>query len=233
MTEDEWQGCTDPNKMLDYLQENSIISDRKQRLLDCACVRRIWHLLMDERGRRAVDIAERYADDMADLEELRDAQAVTLAAADAQATLFLPGYPNSYTVLAAAAGTAWEFRSGADPLRHASEAIAWEGLTENRAPQRRQAKARFAEERKTQAAYLRDIIGNPLRPVSLDRAWLTPSVTTVAQYVYEERAFDQLPILADALEEAGCTDQDTLTHLRGPGPHTRGCWPLDAILGKV
>ena len=93
MTEDEWQGCTDPNKMLDYLQENSIISDRKQRLLDCACVRRIWHLLMDERGRRAVDIAERYADDTADLEELRDAQAVTLAAADAQATLFLPGYP--------------------------------------------------------------------------------------------------------------------------------------------
>jgi hypothetical protein len=81
--------------------------------------------------------------------------------------------------------------------------------------------------------FLRDIFGNPFRPINLDRAWLTPRIISFGQAVYEERAFDRLPLLADALEEVGCTDDNILDHLRLPGPHTRGCWPLDAILGKV
>jgi hypothetical protein len=83
-----------------------------------------------------------------------------------------------------------------------------------------------------QADFLRDIFGNPFRPVTLDPAWATTTVKHLAQAIYTDPAFDRLPILADALEEAGCTDADILNHCRGPGPHVRGCWVVDLLLGK-
>jgi hypothetical protein len=79
---------------------------------------------------------------------------------------------------------------------------------------------------------LRDIFGNPFRPASLAPAWRTPAALKLAEAIYDERAFDRLPILADALEEAGCNDADILTHCRGGGDHVRGCWVVDWILGK-
>ena len=79
---------------------------------------------------------------------------------------------------------------------------------------------------------LRDIFGNPFRPVVADPAWLTPTVQAIASAIYADRAFDRLPILADALEEAGCTDADILLHCRRPGEHVRGCWVVDLMLGK-
>jgi hypothetical protein len=87
--------------------------------------------------------------------------------------------------------------------------------------------------RLAQCDLLRDLIGNPFRPVAVASAWLTPTVRALAQGVYEERAFDRLPILADALEEAGCADPDLLGHLRGPGPHVRGCWAVDLLSAKT
>jgi hypothetical protein len=83
-----------------------------------------------------------------------------------------------------------------------------------------------------QAKLLRDIFGNPFRPVVADPSWLTPTVHDLAAAIYADRAFDRLPILADALEEAGCDNTDVLGHCRGPGPHVRGCWVVDLILGK-
>jgi hypothetical protein len=68
--------------------------------------------------------------------------------------------------------------------------------------------------------------------VAVDSVWLTSTVVQLARSAYDNRAFDHLPILADALEEAGCTDAAILGHLRGPGPHARGCWVVDAFLGK-
>jgi hypothetical protein len=79
---------------------------------------------------------------------------------------------------------------------------------------------------------LRDVFGNSFRPVTAESRWLTPTVVSLARGVYEDRAYDRLPILADALEDAGCTDAGLLGHLRSPGPHVRGCWALDLILGK-
>jgi hypothetical protein len=79
---------------------------------------------------------------------------------------------------------------------------------------------------------LRDVFGNSFRPVTAESRWLTPTVVGLARGVYEDRAYDRLPILADALEDAGCADADLLGHLRSPGPHVRGCWALDLILGK-
>jgi len=81
------------------------------------------------------------------------------------------------------------------------------------------------------APRVREILGNPLRPVTLDPSWRTETVVAIASLIEAERAFDRLPILADAVEEAGCDDGPLLDHCRGPGPHAPGCWALDAILG--
>jgi hypothetical protein len=90
-----------------------------------------------------------------------------------------------------------------------------------------------------QAALLRDIAGNPFRLVTLSPAWKTPQVVALAQAAYDQREIPsgtldpvRLAVLADALEEAGCTDPELLGHLRSPCPHVRGCWVVDLLLGK-
>jgi hypothetical protein len=84
-----------------------------------------------------------------------------------------------------------------------------------------------------QPALLRDIFGNPFRPVALDPAWVTSDVLALARGIYEERAFDRMPILADALQDAGCTNEDVLNHCRDANAtHVRGCWVVDLLLGK-
>jgi hypothetical protein len=91
-----------------------------------------------------------------------------------------------------------------------------------------------------QSRLVRDIFGNPFRPMSLNPSWQTPNVVSLAQAAYDNRILpagtldpDRLGILADALEDAGCTDPVILDHLRGPGPHVRGCFVIDALLGKT
>ena len=82
------------------------------------------------------------------------------------------------------------------------------------------------------AGLLRDIFGNPFRSVTLDPTWRTSTVVALANSIYEERAFEHMPILADALEDAGCTSADILNHCREPGEHVRGRWVVDLLLGK-
>jgi hypothetical protein len=89
-----------------------------------------------------------------------------------------------------------------------------------------------ASARRPFVALTRDIFGNPFRPVAFDPAWRTSTVVQLAQGVYESRDFSALPILADALQDAGCEDAELLGHCRGPGPHLRGCWAVDLVLGK-
>jgi len=87
-------------------------------------------------------------------------------------------------------------------------------------------------ERAAQIQLLRDILGNPFRPVTVDPAWRTPAVVALAEDIYQHRDFERLPILADALRDAECDNSDVLDHCRGPGPHVRGCWVVDLVLGK-
>jgi hypothetical protein len=87
-------------------------------------------------------------------------------------------------------------------------------------------------EQAAHADLLRDIFGNPFRPVTFHSSWLTPTVLDLAKSIYDERAFDRMPILADALEDAGCNNPDILDHCRQPAEHAGGCWCLDLILGK-
>jgi hypothetical protein len=88
------------------------------------------------------------------------------------------------------------------------------------------------EIRRSIADILRDIFGNPFRPRTLEPAWLTSTVRALAEGIYTARAFDRMPILADALEDAGCDSEDILNHCRGDGPHVRGCWVIDLVLNK-
>ncbi|OWK42425.1 hypothetical protein FRUB_04503 [Fimbriiglobus ruber] len=86
---------------------------------------------------------------------------------------------------------------------------------------------------KRMAEVFRCIFGNPFRPITFNPSYLTPTVLSLAKGIYEDRAFDRMPVLADALQDAGCDNEDILTHCRGPGPHVRGCWVVDLCLGKT
>jgi hypothetical protein len=190
--------------MLGYLTDSDRMpTDRTLRLFAVACCRRSWHRLTDERYRTAVAVAERFADGRADAAELNAAQDVV--------TFDPPG---------SGWDTAW-YVADVNPLD-----AGWECC--GRA-------ARSDETRKQceEAALLRDIVGDPFRPApALDPAWLTwqgGAVRKLAQATYEERRLPEgkldparLAVLADALEDAGCTDANLLAHLRGPGPHVRG-----------
>jgi hypothetical protein len=87
-------------------------------------------------------------------------------------------------------------------------------------------------EPQAQADLLREIVGNPLRPVTFDPLWRTSDVLLLATSIYDSQDFGPMPILADALQEAGCTSEELLSHLRTGGPHVKGCWALDLVLGK-
>ncbi len=93
-------------------------------------------------------------------------------------------------------------------------------------------KAAEEAEQGRQVSLLFDIFGNPFRQVSVQREWITTAVVSLAQKIYDERAFARMPELGDALEEAGCTSKELLDHCRGPEPHVRGCWVIDLLLGK-
>jgi hypothetical protein len=82
------------------------------------------------------------------------------------------------------------------------------------------------------ASDFRDIFANPFRPVTLAPSWQTETVVALATGIDADRAFDRMPVLADALEDAGCDYADVLSHCRGEGPHVRGCWVVDLMLGK-
>lgn len=100
---------------------------------------------------------------------------------------------------------------------------------------RRRAATSLAESAlaREQAGLFRDIFGNPFRPVAFDPGWRTSTVAALAEQMYGSRDFPPMPILADALQDAGCDNEDVLAHCRGAGPHVRGCWGVDLLLGKV
>jgi hypothetical protein len=112
-----------------------------------------------------------------------------------------------------------------------SEIAQWTALELNQADFSRF--SGWAQERAAQAALLRDILGNPFRPVKPASDWLkwnNGTIPALVRSIYEARAFDQLPLLADALEDAGCTNPVILDHCREPAEHAPGCWLLDALL---
>jgi hypothetical protein len=227
MTEPElaWLACTDPHPMPAILRHR--LGDRRFRLFACACCRRIWPLITSGASREAVRINERYADQMASWKEVVKAR----IAAE------LPWYESDqarYAVIAAAQKSVAASQV-ATVARYAVTGGVIAGVPNalKRPPQNAEA---LGEEIVAQSALVRDIFGPlPFRPVRILPAWLRwhdGAAVHLARTIYGERRFQDLPILADALEEAGCTDLDILSHCRQPGEHARGCWVVDLVLGN-
>jgi hypothetical protein len=203
MTDAKWLVYTDSRPMLELLRGQS--TQRKLRLFLCACSRQLWDGNTPRVVKRVVEVAEQYADAIIGKETLRTVQQETEA-------LHIMQVQNPLSSLAG-----WTLCPNA---REAAEAM--ESLSQE-------------EDRRLHADLLREVIGNPFRTTKVDRSWLAWNCGTVvklAETIYEDRAFDHLPGLADALEEAGCSDLDILSHCRQGGQHFRGCWPLDLLLGR-
>ena len=259
MTEQEWLACTEPDDLLEFLRE--LGGDRQFRLFVCACCRRFLPLMPTTPAHdlryceKAVDYGERFADGLVTWEEL-DAAFDEMEFVNMSHEGVLAGYAVRNAICVEIAGCTRPLRRGRNLIAHpASEAsefsrtvigrLAAESTTaKGKSPTSRKRVATIAEKR-YQVEILRDIFGNPFQPIPPTEgkkswtkqwqqllAWNDGWVLKLAQSIYDERGFERLPILADALEEAGCNQAAILTHCRGEGPHIRGCWVVDLVFGK-
>jgi hypothetical protein len=237
--------------MLQFLRTNRKTSERKLRLLACACCRRVWDLLLEQESRHAVRVAERFADGLASEDELAIAGHQAKRPAKDAAARYIRKFPGAAGRAAAAlrGNHAYNriYAAYGEPLRSAAPQHAARelGLSAEAAQDPRDAYLEAqAHEAAAQPSLIRDLFG----PLPFSEVYIAPSVLAwnhgcvvkLAQAAYEERSLSdgtlddvRLAVLADALEEAGVTDTLLLEHLRGPGPHVRGCFALDAILGRT
>jgi hypothetical protein len=218
-----WVGRSDLNRL----------PARIRRLFACACVRRVRHLLRDERSRRAIEVAERFADGEVSRQEL-DATALVARAAAEEAPV--------WAASAAARAAAWV---AADEALEAVEAVARAAAEEVIGPERIRSRSTFLDaafraamvkrEADRQERLLWDLMEDVLPPeeLTISPDWLTSTVMGVARWIYDQRDFTVLPVLTDALEEAGCTEERLLSHFRSGAEHIRGCWALDVLLGSA
>jgi hypothetical protein len=246
MTETEWLACTDPVKMLEFLRGKA--SDRKFRLYLCAGVRHIQHLLFSPDSVTAVDVGERFADGLA--EEMERYEAEYQAEAKTFGCEFDESFWQRYSdhprddlprlvemgafSASSLSGGPWEVNEADREQLMASASLA--EACASYLPNRQDWYHRDIARVGWPGRWLVDcLFGNPFRPITIDPAWVAwhdGTVRKLAQAIYDERRFDDLPILADALEEAGCDNADILAHCRQPGEHVRGCWVVDLLLGK-
>jgi hypothetical protein len=188
------------------------VGRRRLRLFAVACCRWVWHLLPDAPCRSAVEVAERFAEGQATRQELDAAFAATVPC--------VRGHPYGKA----------RYHAASAALDAVRPEVSWASFAA--------CKASFgvngdmSNDHGQVCDLLRDVFGNPFRPVTVERSWLKwndGTVPKMAQAIYDERAFDRLPVLADALEDAGCAEAQLLDHCRGAGPHVRGCWVIDLL----
>jgi hypothetical protein len=177
-------------------------NERKLRLFAVACCRWLDHM-MTEDDRKAVEAADRFADGL-----------ITSKERDAARYVRSQVRSNPLPAPSRAAGSA-TFAGG----RSAAVMTCWHATE-------------AGLDMTTQCQLIWCVFGNPFHPITVGATWLTSTVVALATGIYDERAFDRMPILADALQDAGCDNADILNHCRGPGPHVRGCWVVDLLLGK-
>jgi hypothetical protein len=232
MTEAEWLACDDPRRMAAFLEGKA--SDRKLQLLAAAVCRHTWASLTDERSRWAVEVAERNADGQATEEELDIAfQDATRAYYEPMiADVRRPFHGRELTLDQARRHFPIYATRPGSLLGGVQRAVS-EALIHRLVP----------DEGRRRCDAFREVFGLLLlRPAALDPSWWAGSsgaVVKLAQAAYDQRLLPwgeldhgRLAVLADALEESGCDNQEMLGHLRGPGPHVRGCWVIDLLLGK-
>ncbi|MGL4551578.1 MAG: hypothetical protein ACRC33_10355 [Gemmataceae bacterium] len=213
MKQAQWRTARDPYPMLQFAEGRA--SQRKLRLFACACCRRFHELLPTDEARRALDAAERAADG--------DGSFADMAAARRAFRLLTPGDD--------AAG--WASNCAHCAAVRSAKQAAWEAYSTSAAAARTLG---YADDERHYAGLLRDVLGDPFPPATL--AAVSPAAAGLALAAYRERLLPsghldgaRLAVLSDALEEAGA-DAAVLGHLRSPGPHVRGCWAVDLVLGR-
>jgi hypothetical protein len=221
MTEEEWLAGANPMRMIKALEQfttkalNYALSDRKLRLFAVACCR------------SAIELASPSVTDSPESKLWKDVRAAERIADGLvpQPTNDLDHQYGFYTLFHGSAGQEeWVCHAALSPSAWSAatgvigklDDTAWNDDATN-----------------CGAVYLREIFGNPFHRVAVEPEWLTSTVVTLARQVYESHDFSPMPILADALQDAGCENTDILNHLRDPNAtHVRGCWVLDLVLGK-
>lgn len=235
MTEQDWLTRSNPWGMIDFLGPGA--SARKLRLFACACCRQVWNPFLPPFVLRVVEAAEAFADGQINADALASVREVVVKAvgpANRNDSHNGTGYLSHVLGACLSICTHRNAAEMAQDTAHATaNAAADVPLSGERSAGFVLAeRAARAEESAAQADLFRDIFGNPFYSVEIQLEWLTSTVVALARGIYEERAFDGLPILADALQEAGCDDDDILNHCRDPREHVRGCWLVDLLIGK-
>ena len=245
MTEEEWEACTEPNRMLSFLRER--VSPRKRRLLECALSRSVWQELSDGRSRKAVETAEAFADGRVSTGPLRRAADHARQARNEMYMAFVAArraaggeYPRHVeeALARADASEAAAWAAGDEPLGFRD----FEGTPRGGPLDSYDNLGAMYSLMRKHHYLVAELFGNPFRPPqplspSL-LAWSDGLVVKMATTIYEERSLpsghldgDRLAVLADALEEVGA-DAFLIEHLRGPGPHVRGCHVVDLLTGR-
>ncbi len=242
MTEHEWLTGNDLRRMFEFVAWKA--SDRKVLLFGVACCRRIGHLFTDERHWPAIEVVEQFAEGKATVAELEEAERWAESRFHA-AYLEIVGQDCGYCDPRVEPYRAGWCLTGCSPRREkppyrmgaavesawaAASICNWADLPPGRRPfhEATPAPASVA----AQAALLRDVFVNPFRPVAPEPFWFSASAVAIAREIYDERRYWNLHILADALEEAGCTSAELLDHCRSGGEHVRGCFVLDLVLDQ-
>ncbi len=240
MTEIDWQNTTTgAYDMLRYIRTRT--SSRKMQLLMCGACRSILDHLPQDRVPAILCAIEQYAEGQASLEAFRHAQAsAQLIAQDAMAESDQQS-PRAFAIRALRATVSSPLDDSLHRIIELVESVAGRDAGEGLA---RAARVK----RHAELCHLfREVIGNPFAPRTAVPTWMQPAeratpgwlirvsetARAVATAIHRDQAYDRFPILADALEEEGCTDDELLLHMRVPSGHVRGCWALDAVLGKA
>jgi len=231
VTKAEWLTSANPEKMLQLLAGKA--SERKLRLFDVvSCRSVVLRLPGNQDTMESLAVAERMADEHVDPMVIEQARESATATMTTMFYLFHPEYnPGAAASLVAedAVIAAWWAALSPDARSALEQGQSHPDLSTPHCVAARN------RENLAQIGFLRDIFGNPFRPATLDPAWLRwndGAIPRIAQAIYDDRRFADLPVLADALEEAGCTSADILDHCRQGGEHVRGCWVVDLLLGK-
>jgi hypothetical protein len=238
VTEAEWLVCENPLAPLAFVAARA--TDRKLRLFLCASCARVldgapphrrlfrgYYPGSFQKLERALSVVEQFAEGFVGSDALAEARR------DAEDSVYVPpsidygGETGLDCEAAAVVAAAVEHPVPEDVI-----AACWRATDSQSARTPGGEGSRGTDEPRWQAMVFRDVFGNPFRSIIFPSDWRTETALALAQQMYASRDFSPMPILADALQDAGCDNADILDHCRGPGPHVRGCWVVDLVIGK-
>jgi hypothetical protein len=213
VTEAEWTASQDPDALLDAARAMRRLPARKARLFAGGCFRLVWDLIRADDIRLAVEMSDARADKKIGQQELERHRYPMTTPSDNVRSWLAVAIQSLATSNLNPSYVAWQVRTATqnETYRHARRGIPC----------------------RAQAELVREVVGNPFCPVAFDSQWRTDDTLGLARGIYEDRAFDRMPLLTDALMDAGCDDKAILAHCRSDEPHVRGCWLVDLVLGHA